>query len=247
MCAQATEQASRATTQAVTWFDAAATELTGPPSRPARGGATSVPGQAGHHSGFWSGVLHGAEHLGVDLVNATASLGNGIIHDPGGVFAILGGIGLAGISTGGEAVGIGLDATGVGAVAGVPLNALSAAGIASGTALAGAGAAAIMRDAAGPDRVTLMQSQSDGELPQTAHGAERASDPSRLGPEAQAEVVANPTQTFTQGDNAQVFVQKVGDRYNVVVLGDRGVISNLKTISQRSLDRLAASYKWKPN
>jgi hypothetical protein len=41
---------------------------------------------------------------------------------------------------------------------------------------------------------------------QTLHGAERAADPSRLSPAAQADVIANPTQTFTQGDGAQVFV-----------------------------------------
>ena len=87
----------------------------------------------------------------------------------------------------------------------------------------------------------------EGEPEQTVHGAERAADPSRLDPAAQAEVIANPTQTFTQADGAQVFVQQVGDRYNVVVQGERGVISNLKTISQGSLNRLARNYGWIQN
>jgi Pretoxin HINT domain len=64
---------------------------------------------------------------------------------------------------------------------------------------------------------------NEGEPQQTVHGAERAADPSRLSPAAQAEVIANSTQTFTQADGAQVFVQQVGDRYNVVVQGENGV------------------------
>ncbi len=116
-----------------------------------------MPGHGGHES-FWSSFLHGAEHLGEDAVNATASVGNAMIHDPGGVFAMLGGIGLTTISAGGEVLGVGLDATGVGAVAGVPLNAISAAGIAGGATMVGAGASSIIRNAAGPDRATLMRS-----------------------------------------------------------------------------------------
>ncbi len=158
LCARATEQASHATTQAAVAFGAAASELTGMSPKSVRGGA--APGGSGHagHESFWSSFLHGAEHLGEDLVNATASVGNSMIHDPGGVFALLGGIGLTTISSGGEVLGAGLDATGVGAVAGVPLNAVSAAGIAGGATLAGAGASSILRNAAGPDRVSPMQS-----------------------------------------------------------------------------------------
>jgi RHS repeat-associated protein len=82
---------------------------------------------------------------------------------------------------------------------------------------------------------------------QTLHGADRAADPSRLSPAEQAEVIANPTETFTQADGAQVYVQQVGDRYNVVVEGKRGVISNFKTIRQGSLNRLARNYDWTPS
>jgi RHS repeat-associated protein len=82
---------------------------------------------------------------------------------------------------------------------------------------------------------------------QTAHGAERAADPSRLDPAAQADVIANPTQTLSQADGAQVFVQQAGERYNVVVQGERGVITNLKNISAKSFSRLARNYGWTPN
>ncbi len=148
LCASATDQAGHATARASAAFDAAASELTGMSPRPARGGAAGVPGKPGHES-FWSSFLHGAEHLGEDVVNATASVGNSVIHDPAGVFSVLGGLGLVTISSGGEVLGVGLDATGVGAVAGVPLNAVSAAGIAGGATMVGAGASSIIRNAAG--------------------------------------------------------------------------------------------------
>lgn len=160
LCALATAQASQAATRAVAALHTAADELTGTAAQPARGGAPGVTGGGGHES-LWSSFLHGAEHLGEDVVNGVASAGNAMVHDPGGVFALIGGIGLAGLSSGGEALGVGLDATGVGAIAGVPLNALSAAGIASGVSIAGAGTASIARNAAGQDRLTLMQSSGD--------------------------------------------------------------------------------------
>jgi hypothetical protein len=40
----------------------------------------------------------------------------------------------------------------------------------------------------------------------------------------------------------------VGGKYNVVVQGENGlVVTNLKTISQSSLNRLASRYRWSPN
>lgn len=62
-----------------------------------------------------------------------------------------------------------------------------------------------------------------------------------------SQVIANPTQRFTQADGAAVFVQKVAGKFNVVVRGQHGVITNLKSISQRSLDRLATRYGWRPS
>jgi len=88
---------------------------------------------------------------------------------------------------------------------------------------------------------------SDSGLEQTLHGAERSADPSRLDPAAQADVIANPSQTLSQADGAQVYVQQVGDRYNAVVQGERGVITNLKSISAKSFTRLARNYGWTPN
>ncbi|ERK69792.1 hypothetical protein N136_03859, partial [Leifsonia aquatica ATCC 14665] len=54
--------------------------------------------------------------------NSTASFFNALAQHPDILWEILGGIGLISIGTGGEAGGFALDATGVGALGGVPLN-----------------------------------------------------------------------------------------------------------------------------
>jgi hypothetical protein len=82
---------------------------------------------------------------------------------------------------------------------------------------------------------------------QTAHGQERAADPSRLSPSQQSDVMENATETYTQPNGAQVYVQEVNGKYNVVVQGDNGVVTNLKTISSKSLTRLARNYGWVKN
>lgn len=117
--------------------------------------------------GFWdkvgnalSGFGHDVVNAGENLVNGLASAGNAIIHHPGDLLSIAGGIGLTTISAAGEGGGMALDATGVGAIAGVPLNAVSAAGIAGGVGLIGVGVGDLARHAAGDDRVQAMQSNS---------------------------------------------------------------------------------------
>ncbi|MFI0213557.1 hypothetical protein [Streptomyces lydicus] len=90
-----------------------------------------------------------------------ASVGNAMLQDPGSVLQVAGGLGLATVGAGGEAVGGLLDVTGIGAVVGVPAGAVSAAAIAGGLGMAGAGASDIIKDAAGPDRVH-MESEGGG-------------------------------------------------------------------------------------
>jgi hypothetical protein len=83
------------------------------------------------------------DNVVVPTVNGAASLGNAVVNDPGDTAsAILGGLIVAGGSTieGGGTV---LDATGVGAVAGVPLNALGAGVIATGAGVTAKGAAGL--------------------------------------------------------------------------------------------------------
>jgi hypothetical protein len=107
-------------------------------------------------------ILHGAETAGADTVDTLASIGNAAINDPGGVVASVAGTALAGISAGGEGLGVALDATGIGAVAGVPLNVVSAAGIAAGSSIAAAGLNSLAQNAAGPDRISPLKADSGG-------------------------------------------------------------------------------------
>jgi hypothetical protein len=119
--------------------------------------------------GFWSkvgdvlgdvgeGLLDG----GKTVVNDLASFGNAMIQHPGDSAAMLGGMLLAGVSAGGEGLGVALDATGVGAVAGVPLNVVSAAGITAGVGLAGAGAVDLAQHATSDSRVEPLRMNSEG-------------------------------------------------------------------------------------
>jgi hypothetical protein len=119
--------------------------------------------------GFWSrfgsdlsGIFSEASRITKEVAETgetvLASLANATVHDVGSVAEVLGGLSLATVSAGGEAGGFLLDATGIGAILGVPANVISAAGIATGLGLAGTGMSTIMRDAAGPDRVNMMSS-----------------------------------------------------------------------------------------
>ncbi|EDY60832.1 MULTISPECIES: putative T7SS-secreted protein [Streptomyces] len=119
--------------------------------------------------GFWSkvgdvlgdvgeGLLNG----GKTVVNDLASFGNAMVQHPGDSAAMLGGMLLAGVSAGGEGLGVALDATGVGAIAGVPLNVVSAAGITAGVGLAGAGAVDLAQHATSDSQVEPLRMNSEG-------------------------------------------------------------------------------------
>jgi hypothetical protein len=85
-----------------------------------------------------------------------------MLHDPGSVAEVAGGLALATLGAGGEVGGVALDVTGIGAAVGVPVNVVSAGAIAGGVGLAGAGLSTILNDAAGPDRVTMNSEGGSG-------------------------------------------------------------------------------------
>nr|WP_296066413.1 polymorphic toxin type 28 domain-containing protein [uncultured Actinoplanes sp.] len=95
-----------------------------------------------------------ATDLGADVINGVASFGNAMVQHPGETAALAGGIALTAISATGDGVGLALDATGVGAVAGVPLNVVSTAGVVAGATITGAATTSLMQHAAGEDAVT---------------------------------------------------------------------------------------------
>jgi hypothetical protein len=93
-----------------------------------------------------SSAWHGAEHLGEDAITGTASLATAAVNDPGALAAMAGGLLLTGASAGGEGIGVVLDVTGVGTIAGVPLNVVSAAGMTAGVGMTAVGAGKLAAD-----------------------------------------------------------------------------------------------------
>ena len=63
--------------------------------------------------------------------------------------------------------------------------------------------------------------------------------------EAEA-LAARAGRTLKQADGAMVRILKTSPgQFNVVVEGDRGIITTFKNLSQKALDRLSKNYDWK--
>ena len=94
-----------------------------------------------------------------------ASMGNAMLNHPIDTALFVGGIGLTAISSVGEGAGFLLDATGVGAIVGVPLNVVSAVGIAGGVAMTVGGGKDLVEHATTDDRVEPVKPRSDPKPP----------------------------------------------------------------------------------
>lgn len=123
--------------------------------------------------GFWSqlgsditgmaeSAFHGLEDVGATMVNDVASFGDAVVNHPGDVLSAIGGAGLTALSSAGDAGGFALDATGIGAIAGVPLNAVSTAGVVAGSGIIAAAGADLMHHAMTDDEVSPMKVESSG-------------------------------------------------------------------------------------
>ena len=113
-------------------------------------------------SSWLDGVGDFFHDVGGDIVNGVASFGNAMAHHPGDLALAAAGVGLAAISAGGEGLGIALDATGAGAVAGVPLNVISAAGITAGAGMTLAAMGDLSSHAAGDDHTSPVETEGGG-------------------------------------------------------------------------------------
>ena len=89
----------------------------------------------------------------------------------------------------------------------------------------------------------------EGGFRTTVHGAKRIAGAAatRGGVLTEAEVIAaRAGRALTQADGAAVRVlEVVPGRFNVVVEGERGIITTFKNLSQQSLDKLSKNYGWK--
>lgn len=116
---------------------------------------------APQESSWLSDLGHTLANAGADVVNGLASFGNAALNHPLDVLGAAGGLGLTTISAAGFGGGTLLDATGVGAVAGVPLQAVSAAGVATGIGITTAAMADLGQHASGDDRVEVIKKSGD--------------------------------------------------------------------------------------
>ncbi|WP_312034016.1 putative T7SS-secreted protein [Actinoplanes sp. TBRC 11911] len=101
-----------------------------------------------------------ARNVGAKVVNGFASFGNAMVHHPGETAALAGGIVLTAVSAAGDGLGFALDATGVGAVVGTPLNMVATAGVVAGAGITGAATTSLMQHAAGEDAVSPVSGSS---------------------------------------------------------------------------------------
>ena len=119
--------------------------------------------------GFWDKVGDVLDDIGADLanfggevVNGLASFGNAMVNHPGDMLTTAAGVGLMALGAGGEFGGGLLDITGVGAIAGVPINIASAGLITAGGVMAVGGLGDMMMHAASDDSVSPMRTDYEG-------------------------------------------------------------------------------------
>jgi type VII secretion system ESX-1 substrate len=94
------------------------------------------------------------EDAGAHVVNGLASFGNAMVHHPGETASLVGDLLLTEVSTLGEGAGFVLGAIGVGAIGGVPLNAVSAIGITAGAGMTATASGLLMQHAASDNAIT---------------------------------------------------------------------------------------------
>ena len=64
------------------------------------------------------------------------------------------------------------------------------------------------------------------------------------------DVIDNATRVTTQSDGAAVHIQRVGSRgkkYNLVIEGDEGIVTGLRSLSRHELENLGKNYGFDPN
>jgi hypothetical protein len=120
-----------------------------------------------HRRSWWESALDTAGDVGaaaynhtvVPLVNGAADLGQAMVEHPADVAGLLLGGGMIVLGGSGEVGGVALDATGVGAVVGVPINIAAAGLIAAGAGIVAMSAGDLGSNAAKNDNHVLDEAQ----------------------------------------------------------------------------------------
>lgn len=151
--------------------DAAATKAAA-----ARDKAPETPGFWSKAGDFFSDVGADLENAGAHVVNGVASFGNAVTHHPGDVALAAAGAGLMLVGGIGDAGGLVLDATVVGAVVGGPLNVASTAAIVFGGGMVAGAVGDLTMHASGDDHVSPARTDhtgSGGTSARDVHGTDR--------------------------------------------------------------------------
>ena len=78
----------------------------------------------------------------------------------------------------------------------------------------------------------------------TKHGSERLKE--RGFSENDILNTKNTNNIKIQADGAKVYIKEVANgKFNIIVEGKKGIITALKNISQKSLNRLTKNYNWR--
>lgn len=91
---------------------------------------------------------------------------------------------------------------------------------------------------------SLAQEEIQSVVRTTEHGVtrllQRGFTPAEI-----SDLKLSPDMIKRQVDGANVFIKNIGDgKYNVIVEGENGVVTALKNISEKSLNKLAQNYGW---
>jgi hypothetical protein len=142
----------------------------------ARDKAPEKPGFWSKAGDFFSDVGADLENAGGHVVNGLASFGNAMVHHPGDVALAAAGAGLMLLGGAGDAGGLVLDATGVGAVVGVPVNVVSTAAVVAGGGMVAGGVGDLTMHAMGDDHASPARTDNTGSGETSArdvHGTDR--------------------------------------------------------------------------
>jgi hypothetical protein len=91
---------------------------------------------------------------------------------------------------------------------------------------------------------SLAQEEIQSVVRTTEHGAVRLIERG-FTPEEISDIKLSPDKIMSQADGASVFIKSISDgKYSVIVEGENGVVTALRNISEKSLNRLANNYGW---
>jgi hypothetical protein len=178
-------------------------------------------------------------------VNGAASLGNAAILHPGDVALAAAGAGLMIVGAGGDAGGLVLDATGIGAVVGVPVNVVSTAAVVAGGTMAVGGLGDLMMHASSDDQTSPARTDHTGSTAaRDVHGVDRTGMR-----DVDEQHVWDNGDMYIQDDGCIVKVLDNGNGTYDVVVRDMSnpsgkPVTSIKDATQNYLNNKINSGKW---